>query len=88
MWIDYMAEVLEGLPEDAIAQPGRLTRVRIDKKTGEMAVGKHPNSMFELFRVEKAPRHLVSRDGSNRANARVGGASSSKRPRYTDDQLF
>ncbi len=66
MWMDYMAKALEEVPEDKTTQPPRLLTVRIDKKTGELASGRNKQSMFEVFRAEKAPAKLIKSTKSNR----------------------
>ena len=56
MWIDFMRVALDGMPENLQEQPDGLVTVRIDAETGELADGSSGKSLFELFRVENAPR--------------------------------
>ncbi len=88
MWIDYMAEALKDVPEDEYTQPPGLVTVRIDKKSGELATRRNPESMFEYFRAEQAPQNIASSNSS----ARKGRARNSSRRALgeptAEDQLF
>lgn len=55
IWIDYMAEMLEGRPERSMAQPSGIVTVRIDPDTGKRARPGQSNAIFEVFRVENVP---------------------------------
>ncbi len=55
MWVDYMRTGLEGVPEDQEYQPEGVATVRIDRKTGKLAVPGSDNSYFEFFREENIP---------------------------------
>jgi len=56
MWIDFMKVALDGQPENLQEQPEGLVTIRIDAETGKPADINSSNSLFELFRVENAPR--------------------------------
>jgi penicillin-binding protein 1A len=56
MWIDFMKVALDGQPENLQEQPEGLVTIRVDAETGEAADINSSNSLFELFRVENAPR--------------------------------
>ena len=56
MWIDFMKIALDGQPENLQEQPEGLVTIRIDAETGKPADINSSNSLFELFRVENAPR--------------------------------
>ncbi|MEM7206250.1 MAG: penicillin-binding protein 1A [Pseudomonadota bacterium] len=67
MWIDYMRDALAGLPESKEIEPGEMTSVLINPKTGEMASADNPDAVFEMFRVEHAPQpSVVSMQGDNK----------------------
>ncbi len=59
MWIDFMRVALEGRPENLLEQPEGLVTVRIDAETGKRADLDTAQSLFEVFRVENAPRELA-----------------------------
>jgi len=65
MWIDFMKLALEGRPENLQEQPQGLVTVRIDAESGERADRDSRNSLFEVFRVENAPRELVVKSTSS-----------------------
>ena len=54
IWIDFMKQALQGLPEKERTVPNGLVKVRIDKTTGLLAQSQN-NSMFEIFRQENVP---------------------------------
>ena len=56
MWIDYMREALQDMPESVMPQPPGLVSVRIDADTGKPTGSADPKAMFETFRKEYAPR--------------------------------
>ena len=60
MWIEFMRTALEGRPENLQEQPEGLVTIRIDAETGKRADLSTRNSLFELFRVENAPREVTA----------------------------
>ncbi len=56
MWIDYMKVALEGMPESIMERPEGLVNVRIDPNTGQLANASNPDAIFEVFRIEHAPK--------------------------------
>ena len=58
IWIDFMAEALQDVPEEPRQQPNKMIEVRINKDTGLLASQEDTNSMFELFREEMAPTEI------------------------------
>ncbi len=59
MWIDFMRQALDGVPEAPLEQPKGLVTVRIDPETGHLASADFPNAIFETFRVEDVPRQAA-----------------------------
>jgi penicillin-binding protein 1A len=58
MWIEFMRKALEGRPENLQEQPEGLVTIRIDAESGKRADLSTRKSLFEVFRVEYAPREL------------------------------
>lgn len=56
IWIDYMREALKNKPELRQAQPSGIVSVRIDPETGARARIDDPDAIFEIFRVNQAPK--------------------------------
>ena len=56
MWIGFMRDALEGRPENLQEQPEGLVTIRIDGETGKRADVDTRKSLFEVFRVENAPK--------------------------------
>lgn len=56
MWIDYMRVALEGMPVSIMKRPEGLVNVRINPKTGDLANANVPDAIFEVFRIENAPK--------------------------------
>ncbi len=55
IWIDYMARVLDGVPETPLIPPEGIVSVRIDPKTGLLAYPGQKDAIFEVFRQEDVP---------------------------------
>jgi penicillin-binding protein 1A len=60
MWIEFMRKALEGRPENLQEQPEGLVTIRIDAETGKRASFSTQKSLFEIFRVENAPREQAA----------------------------
>ncbi len=56
IWIDYMKEALKNKPQLHQVQPPSVVSVRIDPETGERARIDDPDAIFEVFRVNHAPK--------------------------------
>ncbi|WP_238376397.1 penicillin-binding protein 1A [Marinagarivorans algicola] len=56
IWIDYMSEALKNKPQLHQVQPSSVVAVRIDPETGERARTDDPDAIFEVFRVNNAPK--------------------------------
>ena len=59
MWIDYMKIALEDMPESIMERPKGLVNVRIDPETGQLANANNPNAIFEVFRLQYAPKSVA-----------------------------
>ena len=55
IWIEFMREALEGVPNSPLIQPEEVVRVRIDPKTGENVRGDADSAIWEYFRAENSP---------------------------------
>ena len=73
MWIEFMKVALDGRPENIEEQPRGLVTVRIDAITGERAGLETGSSLFEVFRVENAPRELAVRSTSTSTPTSAAG---------------
>ena len=60
MWIAYMKEALEGVPQREDPSPEGIVTVRIDPETGELAGASHEGAVFESFRAERVPKNRVA----------------------------
>ncbi|MDH3631578.1 MAG: penicillin-binding protein 1A [Gammaproteobacteria bacterium] len=66
MWIEFMRAALEGNPENLQEQPEGLVTIRIDYETGKRADLESRRSLFEVFRVENAPKEkTLAKSNSN-----------------------
>jgi penicillin-binding protein 1A len=66
MWIEFMRTALEGSPENLQEQPEGLVTIRIDYETGKRADLESRRSLFEVFRVENAPKEkALAKSNSN-----------------------
>jgi penicillin-binding protein 1A len=55
VWLEFMQESLQGVPEQFMEQPEGLVTVRIDPETGHFAGAYHPGAIFETFKVTDVP---------------------------------
>ena len=60
MWIAYMKEALEGVPQREVPPPEGIVTVRVDPETGELAGASHDGAVFESFRAERVPKKRVA----------------------------
>ena len=60
MWIAYMKEALDGVPQSVVPPPEGIVTVRIDPETGELAGASQEGTVFESFRTERAPKNRVA----------------------------
>ncbi len=58
MWIYYMEEALDGLPEHTMQRPPGIVDVRINPDTG-LVTNDTANSVFEKFRIDEVPERGV-----------------------------
>ncbi len=71
LWIDFMRVALAGKPEKQLPRPDGLVTIKINAETGEAATDADTNTVFEIFRKERAPK--------------VGSATPSETPANGDD---
>lgn len=55
IWIDYMREALDGVPQRSRSLPPGISHVRIDPETGLLAPAGDDKAIFEYFRNENLP---------------------------------
>jgi len=55
IWIDYMSEALNGVPEISLDQPETVVSLKIDPATGLIARPGQPNALFEYFLEDSQP---------------------------------
>jgi len=55
LWINFMRVALAGKPEKQLPRPDGLVTMKINAETGEAATDADTNTVFEIFRKERAP---------------------------------
>lgn len=55
IWIDFMEDALEGVPENRPSAPAGVVRIRIDPASGKRAYSGQENAIYEYFRTEDVP---------------------------------
>ncbi len=55
MWIGFMEEALDGVPERTAATPPGIVEVRINPENGLSASDRNPSATFEKFRIGHVP---------------------------------
>ncbi len=64
IWIDYMRVALAGKPEKQLARPEGLVTMKINAETGQVATDTDTDTIFEIFRKERAPTAFSVNDSS------------------------
>jgi penicillin-binding protein 1A len=82
MWIDFMREALQGVPERPLTRPPGLITVRIDPDSGLLAASNQSNGIFETFQVEHAPRQHAAAHAPGRSGGAARGGT------QAPEQLF
>lgn len=86
IWIDYMSQALEGLPERHLPQPDGIVTVRIDPRTG-MRTSR--GGMFEIFRADRVPgRETYNSYRSNYSNGGDAGTRETQPSESLPEELF
>ena len=60
MWINFMKEALEGVPERSFSIPDGLTTARIDPASGLLAPAGSSNALVEIFPSNRVPRYYAA----------------------------
>ncbi len=55
MWIKFMGQALNKVPDTPWSMPAGIVTVRIDSQTGLRSAPGDPNAMWEIFREDKVP---------------------------------
>lgn len=55
IWVDYMGVALAGKPDRQLPRPDGLVTLKINEATGQAATDADTNTIFEIFRAERAP---------------------------------
>ena len=55
MWIGFMAEALDGVPEQPFRTPPGIVEVRINPESGLVASDANPHAIFEKFDIDNIP---------------------------------
>lgn len=66
IWMKFMGDALEGVPETRPEQPRGLVTVKIDPATGLLARPGQANAIFEIFRQETVPHTAAAHYGGER----------------------
>jgi penicillin-binding protein 1A len=64
IWIDYMRVALADKPEKQLARPEGLVTMKINAETGQVATDTDTDTIFEIFRKERAPTAISANDSS------------------------
>ncbi len=67
MWIDFMGEALNDVPEEPLSLPVDMITVKIDPDTGLLARPEDNNAISEVFREQYAPTDYAGPGGQNPA---------------------
>ena len=76
VWIEFMAEALEGMPNRQLERPPGLVSVKIDPATGLLATGGASGAIFETFPADLAPTERAPSDAASSSGGRKPDAPS------------
>ena len=65
IWIQFMADALEGLPDQVPELPAGLVQARINPDTGLLAALDNPGAIMEVFQAGRLPEMEASVEGAD-----------------------
>jgi penicillin-binding protein 1A len=65
IWIDFMREALDGVPERVLPQPPGVVNLRVDRETGQPTYPSNSSALDEVFLAEFAPDPAPTVDKGN-----------------------
>ncbi|MGH8150400.1 MAG: penicillin-binding protein 1A [Steroidobacteraceae bacterium] len=77
IWVYFMREALQGVPETSRPMPDGLVTLRISPTTGRLASAENPNAILETFMVNHLPAGggpAAGSQGGNEAQAATGNS--------------
>ena len=75
IWVDYMRVALAGKPERQLPRPEGLVTMKINAETGQAAADTDMDTIFEMFRKERAPTAISVNDSSVDINTKGDNAT-------------
>jgi penicillin-binding protein 1A len=75
MWIAYMREALQDVPEKSFDVPDGLTTVRIDPGSGLLAPAGSSRGVFEIFPSDRVPKYYAAPAVSERRSEDEAGTA-------------
>lgn len=81
MWLYFMADALQGVPETPLQRPPGIVTARISAETGMPASSGEPGSMFELFRESDL-------ESLNGASSLATGRGQQAAPAGNENEIF
>lgn len=71
IWIDFMREALDGVPEKLLPQPPGVINLRVDRATGRPTYPSNSSAIDEVFLAEFAPDPAPANDRGNSTNEEI-----------------
>lgn len=81
MWMYFMADALQGVPESPLPRPPGIVTARISAETGQLASAGEPGSIFELFRKSDL-------EALGEANSAAAGRGLPVTPAGNENEIF
>ncbi|MEW5755676.1 MAG: penicillin-binding protein 1A [Pseudomonadota bacterium] len=60
IWMYFMQQATQGLPEIVMPEPEGMVTVKIDPRSGKLAGPAQADAIFEIFRAEEAPQEYAT----------------------------
>ena len=71
IWIAFMKQALQGMPQRNMPEPPGIIRARIDPTTGLLARPNQTHARFEIFRVGEVPKESASANVDQREEKKI-----------------
>ena len=84
-WISFMQTALQGIDEVPLKMPRGMVNVRIDPITGKRASVDQDDAIFEVFRVENAPKEIAP---AHTGISTLEGVYPDGGPTVSEEELF
>lgn len=84
IWVDFMRQALQGVPETPFPQPPGIVTMKIDPATGAVASPDQKNAIFEVFNQTNLPASQTATAAGPAASGNSNGTTTPASPSGND----